>query len=325
MTTTNQELTRGIPYPPFVHDAWRKLAFSRLNSAYRRALPVPFTDRSRFVLFSDLHRGDNGRLDEFTPNEGLFLHALRHYWKDGFTYIEVGDGDELWYNLRLGDIVRAHQDVYDLLHQFDQNGRLYLIAGNHDTQSPRCDHVIKDGMLAHESVLLEHDETGQTLFVVHGHQADLTSWRLHALTRVLARSIWKKVRMWGIHQRWGKTRLPDKETLRAKIGKIGRGQSRQIEERMMEWAEQQRQTIICGHTHLPMFARSGVTPYFNTGSGVTPGYVTGLEIQQGQIIPIRWVSRYVNGVQTYGRELMGRPQPLRQLSPIPSPSGRVLA
>ena len=31
----------------------------------------------------------------YNRNEALFYHALKHYYQQGLTYVEVGDGDEL--------------------------------------------------------------------------------------------------------------------------------------------------------------------------------------------------------------------------------------
>ena len=84
------------PYRNWRRDSWRSLAFGRLDTAFDDAVTLSYTDSSRFVLFSDLHRGDGGSTDRFAPNKELFLKALRYYYENGFTYVEVGDGDELW-------------------------------------------------------------------------------------------------------------------------------------------------------------------------------------------------------------------------------------
>ena len=68
----------------------------RLTEAYEQARVVTFDDESRFVFISDCHRGTGSLADEFTRNENSYVHALDHYYANGFTYVEVGDGDELW-------------------------------------------------------------------------------------------------------------------------------------------------------------------------------------------------------------------------------------
>ena len=74
----------------------------RLTDVFQSAKELPFDDSSRFILFSDCHRGVNDWADEFANNQGLFFHALERYYAEGFTYIELGDVDELWENRAWG-------------------------------------------------------------------------------------------------------------------------------------------------------------------------------------------------------------------------------
>ena len=62
----------------------------RLTSAYRGARVEEFDENSRYVIMSDCHRGDGSVSDEFLKNKNVYLAALGHYWKQGFTYIEAG-------------------------------------------------------------------------------------------------------------------------------------------------------------------------------------------------------------------------------------------
>ena len=65
----------------------------RLSKAYENAKRIPFDDTSKFIVFSDCHRGDNSFADEFANNRNIYFHALNHYHKEGFHYCELGDGD----------------------------------------------------------------------------------------------------------------------------------------------------------------------------------------------------------------------------------------
>ena len=87
-----------LQYPKTVQHKSHVFAHKRLTKVFEAAKRIPFDDSSRIVFFSDCHRGDNGRTDPFARNKELFLHALNHYYREGFTYIEVGDGDDLWQN-----------------------------------------------------------------------------------------------------------------------------------------------------------------------------------------------------------------------------------
>ena len=68
---------------------------SRMDRAYMHALALPLRQDSKYIVFSDCHRGDGRADDNFLKNELMYLAALRYYYKNGYTYIELGDGDEL--------------------------------------------------------------------------------------------------------------------------------------------------------------------------------------------------------------------------------------
>ena len=73
---------------------------SRLTAVLTEARkqPIPFDDTSKLIFFSDCHRGDNSWADEFARNQSLYFFALKNYYDQGFTYIEIGDGDDLYKN-----------------------------------------------------------------------------------------------------------------------------------------------------------------------------------------------------------------------------------
>ncbi|MBC8264345.1 MAG: metallophosphoesterase family protein [Anaerolineales bacterium] len=268
----------------------------RLTEVFRSAEEIPFDDSSKFVLFSDCHRGDNSWSDDLAHNQILLWHALKRYYEDGFTYIEVGDGDELWENKKFEDIRKAHSHLYWQMRQFHQENRLYLIWGNHNADWKEPKNVEKhlygfhnertgeneplfDGLTAHEGLVLRHSDTGNSIFVVHGHQGDLLSDRLWRLSRFFVRYIWKPLQMLGIKD----------PTSPAKNFK----KRREVEQKIIGWIEaavapNDNQMIICGHTHRPMFPQVGEPLYFNIGSCVHPRCITGIEIQGGKIELIKW-------------------------------------
>jgi predicted phosphodiesterase len=65
-------------------------------------------------------------------------------------------------------------------------------------------------------------------------------------------------------------------------------QQNKVAQRIAQWAQLNKQAVICGHTHLPINSASSQTPYFNCGSCINPGYITGLEIQNGRIALVQW-------------------------------------
>lgn len=105
---------------------------SRFDRAFKDAPVIPFSDTSKFILFSHCHRGDNSSADDFANNRNIYYHALKQYYKNDFTYCELGDGDELWENLSFTTIFESHQNVYGLMQLFFNENRLHLMWGNHD-------------------------------------------------------------------------------------------------------------------------------------------------------------------------------------------------
>ncbi len=98
MAVANQWFGAGKHWegePEVAQQPWLSPGQRRLDHILKHAPELPFDDCSKIILLSDAHRGDRGVHDEFAPNEDLFVHALSHYAASGFTYIELGDGDDL--------------------------------------------------------------------------------------------------------------------------------------------------------------------------------------------------------------------------------------
>jgi UDP-2,3-diacylglucosamine pyrophosphatase LpxH len=277
--------------PLAANDSRRAAAHEQLNKAFQAAPRVPVDDSSRLVFFSDCHRGTNGRTDAFAPNKELFRQVLGHYLKRDFTYVEVGDGDELWMNPRFSDVERAHRPIFDLLHQFDRRGRLHLLVGNHDVQGRRSDRMNKGGLSLRDGLVLEHTKTGQQILVAHGHQADFGNDPVFALSRFMVRHFWRRLQQLGFGNAplWAETEHARSRLEQLIMDRL-QAHKREIEQRIVTWLQEFQKTVICGHTHLAHFAGRGTPPYFNAGSCVIPGFITGLEIAGGQIALVRYSS-----------------------------------
>ena len=107
-------------------------SYNRISEVYKTAGHIPFDDSSKFILMSDCHRGDGNWEDSFAHNQTLYYSALYHYYDQDYTYIELGDGDELWKNRNFLNITKIHNNIFKLLSKFHEKNRLYLIYGNHD-------------------------------------------------------------------------------------------------------------------------------------------------------------------------------------------------
>ncbi len=265
---------------------------TRLTRAFKKAQIVLFNNESKFILFSDCHRGDNSFADDFANNKNVYYHALKYYYNKGFTYIELGDGDELWENLSFEQLFHAHKNVYLLMKRFYDEKRLYLLYGNHDMVYKDPNYVDKHlstyfepitgkneplfkGITFHEALLLKHSQTQQELFLTHGHQADTWNYLFWRFSRFMVRVLWKPLQVVGIAD----------PTSPAKNYK----ELIKVERRIKKWIIQNNnQLTITGHTHRPRFPNPGEIAFFNTGSCVHPRSITGIEIENGKISLIKW-------------------------------------
>lgn len=288
---------------------------SRLSRAYKNAKVISFDDTSKFILFSDCHRGDNSFADEFANNRNIYYHALKTYFNLGFQYCELGDGDELWEHMSFEQIFEAHKNVYQLLREFHLERRLHMIWGNHDMvyKDPNyvkehlfsyfepidnCDKELFEGITYHEALILEHRDTGQQLFLTHGHQADWWNYTFWRWGRFLVRVLWKPLQVWGIAD----------PTSPAKNYK----ELIKVERRIKKWIlGNEEQLTITGHTHRPRFPSPGEIPFFNDGSCVHPRSITGIEIENGAISLIKWqIATKTDGTLQIVRILLEGPQKL---------------
>ncbi|GAA4804722.1 serine/threonine protein phosphatase [Litoribaculum gwangyangense] len=264
----------------------------RLDKAYKNAKIIDFDDDSKFILFSDCHRGDNSFADDFANNRNIYFHALKHYFTQGFQYCELGDGDELWENLSFESILNAHKNVYMLMKEFHKHNKLHMIWGNHDMVYRNSDYVKKHlstffdpkvgehvelfgDITYHEGIILKHDNTGQEVFLTHGHQADWWNFLFWKWSRFMVRVLWKPLNVMGIAD----------PTSPAKNYK----ELIKVERRTKKWITENNNLVtIVGHTHRPRFPDPGDIAFFNDGSCVHPRSITGMEIENGEISLIKW-------------------------------------
>ncbi|HOA43250.1 MAG TPA: serine/threonine protein phosphatase, partial [Bacillota bacterium] len=99
----------------------------RISQVFNEATEVPFNDDSKIVIMSDCHRGDGSYADNFAHNQNLFFAALTQYYHHKYTYIELGDGDELWENDKISKVLEVYDNVFWLLSKFHHDSRLYMI------------------------------------------------------------------------------------------------------------------------------------------------------------------------------------------------------
>ena len=286
----------------------------RLSQVLKSAFNIPIDNTSKIILMSDCHRGDGSWADDFSKNQTLYFAALSHYYNQGYTYIELGDGDELWKNTRLYDILHVHSNVFLLLSQFYRENRLYFIYGNHDMVKTDNEYINKNfsyffdeqkgkyiplfkNIKLYEGLLLNYNGTSNSILLLHGHQVEYLNDRLWLVSRFLVRYLWKPLELIGVHDPTSTSKNNVKRE--------------SVEKKLMKWSAKSNQVIIAGHTHRAVFPVIGEPGYFNDGCCVHPYSITGIEITNGTISLVNWeVKTMKNGTMYVGRGILKGPNKL---------------
>lgn len=264
--------------------------YNRLNNAFTKAPVLPLDNRTKYVLISDCHRGNGTSNDNFLKNQHLYFAALQYYYKNNYTYIELGDGDELWENRNMSQIIEIHSNVFWLLTQFLSKNRLYMLYGNHDMikknnkykvkhcskyfcSSTQCLQPLFDNMPFLEGIILQSCNPRLSVFLTHGHQADINSSVFWKISRFLVRYLWSPLERFGVLD----------PTSAAKNNTV----KKKIEKRLNNWAQNEKGILITGHTHRPMMGNKN-SPYYNTGSCVHPRCITCIEICGTNVNLVKW-------------------------------------
>lgn len=278
----------------------------RLNEAFKNVPVLPLNSQNHYVLFSDCHRGNGTHNDNFLKNQHLYYAALQHYYKKGYIYIELGDGDELWENRNMEQIKEVHSDSFWQLSQFYRENRLFMIYGNHDIvkkyasfskkkcssyfcSSSQKNEPLFPGIQFYSGLILKNERTGQLLYLTHGHQASLLNSTLWPINRFLVRYVWKPLEQMGFLD---PTSAAKNYTTKQRS-----------ERRLSSWAEDNNRTLITGHTHRPMLSDKAESHYLNTGSCVHPRCITCIEVYDSKLILAKWyMDSDADGVLYVARE-----------------------
>jgi predicted phosphodiesterase len=285
----------------------RKTVFSSLSKLYnsskknsKRVCSLFIdSDKDKFIIFSDQHKGNRDSSDDFAGNEFNYLKALEYYHQQNFSFINLGDSEELW-KYTTEEVLPANEKTFVAESAF-QPDRYYKTFGNHDIiwkNKIDSERLLKKyfsmPLPVYEGILLKtiiKNETF-TIFCTHGHQGD-------KLSDNNAFSIWIVAHLWAPIQRYLRINVntPSKDdTLRNKHNKL-----------MHQWSSNRKNTIlITGHTHKPVFGSGKYSAhpsniiekelneklkpaYFNSGCCCyNDGDITGIEIEGSFIRLIKW-------------------------------------
>ncbi len=264
-----------------------KSCHKRIDRALARAPRLSLDFCSRYVVISDCHRGEGTANDNFLKNQHLYFAALEYYIKRGFYYLELGDGEELWENRYLARIEECHGNVYWMFSLFEKNCRITRIYGNHNME--------QKGVLP-EAVILENEEGGRDICMIHGHQADFFNSVCWKLSRFLVRYLWKPLERFGVN---------DPTSAARNYRKLVR-----YEKCLEEWAKKHDTYLAAGHSHRPRLSENG-EKYLNAGSCVHPRCITAIEIESMKMSLVKWTVATRSDMTLYvARELLAGPIPI---------------
>lgn len=272
----------------------------------KKGFIIPFDpERSRFIIFSDHHKGARNGADDFAFAEPNYLAALKHYDDAGYHLVLLGDAEELWENTLL-QIKKHNRATFEAEGKFLTRHALTKIFGNHDLDweiNPMAPNELRKifggELMALEGIILQGkiNERRFDIFCTHGHQGDAQSDG-NLFSKFFISNIW----------------APLQSYLRINPNTPAYNQSLKSEHNgmMYEWSSQQQDLfLITGHTHQPVFESlthferiqrsedttgkkfGGVKPcYFNTGCCCyDDGDITGIEISDGEIRLVKWTAK----------------------------------
>ncbi len=286
----------------------RDMVFESLSTLYTTAINEKDTrvkliigdaDKAKYIVFSDQHKGDKSPADDFANNEDNYINALHYYNNEQFTFINLGDSEELWKFSTIA-VLKHNEKSFIAEAAFEPN-RFYKTFGNHDIIWKNWADVFLHlrkfftmPLVVHEGIVIQLNKSSNKLniFLTHGHQGDAMSDNNKFSTWIIAH-------IWLPLQRYLQINIntPSKDFLLRNKHNV----------MMSEWsAAQQNVLLITGHTHAPVFASGKyynhpsnhipkhnneiVKPtYFNTGCCCfSDGDITGIEIADGYIRLIKW-------------------------------------
>jgi predicted phosphodiesterase len=236
------------PDPVKVNAALSDLYHNITTDPGKKGLVVPFEiHEGKFIVFSDQHKGARDDMDVFAMAEKNYLAALDHYNQNGFTFISLGDAEELWEN-RLTPVKKKNKATFEKERNFLNRNAFTKVFGNHDLywdNSPLAGINLKlifdQKICAYEGVVLEtmiHDKS-LDIFLTHGHQGDLQSdgnW----FSKWFVSSVWAPFQA---YLRINPNTPANNNTLKTDHNRI-----------MYQWSSTHKNLIlITGHTHQPVF------------------------------------------------------------------------
>jgi len=234
----------------------------------KKGTTLQLQQQDKFIIFSDQHRGAKNGADDFMNAESNYLAALDYYFQEGFSFISLGDSEELWEN-SLSSVKKNNEVSFESEKRFIQQKRFYKVFGNHDllwSNDPLSwlylKNIYGEKVKVYEGIILQlaignlqlttdkkQSETTNLklstancqlqIFLTHGHQGDASSdgnW----FSKFFVARIWAPLQAFLKINPNTPAYNQDLKTVHNRI--------------MYEWSAQQNNTLlITGHTHQPVF------------------------------------------------------------------------
>ncbi|HEX8462144.1 MAG TPA: metallophosphoesterase [Segetibacter sp.] len=231
-----------------IHEALTELNSKIVATNYKKGPLLNFnTATDRFIIFSDMHKGAKDGSDDFAFCENNYLQALEYYDQNKFTFISLGDAEELWENT-LAAVKKFNTPSFEKEKLFLARNAFIKIFGNHDLDwdnSPfaglELENIYGQKVPVYEGAVLRTSIAGTPIdiFLTHGHQGDELSdgnWF----------SKWFVAKIWAPFQAY----LSINPNTPAYYDHLKTDHNRF----MYEWvAQQKNRLLITGHTHQPVF------------------------------------------------------------------------
>ncbi len=224
-------------------------AYAKFKGNVREGIECDI-NTARIIIFSDQHRGERDKADDFNDCEQAYNAALGYYLESNYTLIVLGDVEELW-ECSPDKVIKKYAESLSLEANFHAPKRYIRIYGNHDdfwnnenSVNKHLRQIFKTPLNVLSTARLLFKDGNNNLgeiFLAHGHQGTLDSDKYGKISRFFVRNLWRPFQnLTGI-----KTTTPARDyNLRDKHNIA-----------MYHWAEKQNKLVlIAGHTHQPVFA-----------------------------------------------------------------------
>jgi len=242
---TNEYSSR--PNAERIKEALDKL-YLKIKEEHKKAgLNLPVDETTKYIIFSDQHKGGKDGSDDFMLAEKNYLTALEHYNQLSYTYINLGDSEELWENT-LETVKKNNTASFEAEKKFVARNAFIKVFGNHDIYwnndplaSFQAEKIFGQKLTIFEGLILTwaSGEKSLEIFLTHGHQGD-------------GQSDANPFSAWFISKIWA----PLQAYLSINFNTPAYDNNlKSLHNAMMyEWSKAQTNLIlITGHTHQPVF------------------------------------------------------------------------